>query len=185
MWWRQQEMDLWKSTRQLGLMSLPSGNGGLWLHLLLTTPRYHLHSKILTVDELLQTRLYQKNYVKHLAGIKRVIVAQSKPLQMLIRPRRWQSTLIILIKVDSGCGWLYLFSTMTAAAWLHQGSNFVIFILFGAQWKSVLLNLHRCGQAERNKQACLHRIEKWFAYLRFCGNYCITTVQPHNMSQFL
>lgn len=43
---REQEMDLWKSTRDLELMSLPPGNGGLWLHLLFTTPHYHLHSKI-------------------------------------------------------------------------------------------------------------------------------------------
>lgn len=71
-------------------MFLPSGNGGLWLHLFFTTPHYHLHSKILTVDKLTQTRLYQKkrvNVFRDVAGIKRVIVAQIKHLKMLIRSR--------------------------------------------------------------------------------------------------
>lgn len=56
--------------------------------------------------------------------------------------------LMIRIKVDSGSGSLYLFSTATAAAaWLHQGSTFVVFfILFGAQWKGLLLTLHSRAQ---------------------------------------
>lgn len=62
-WWKQ-EMDLWKSTRQLGLMSLPSGNGGLGLHLFFTTPHYRLPSKILTGDELTQAKLWEKNLVE-------------------------------------------------------------------------------------------------------------------------
>lgn len=172
MQWQKQEMDLWKSTGQVGLKSLPSGK---WT---LAPPLLH-NSSLSSSQQNLNCR--RVNVFKHVAGIKQVIPAQIKPLKMLIRSKWWQNMLIILIKVDSG---LFLFSTVIAAAWLRQGSTFVVFfILFGAQWKSVLLNLHRCGKTEQNKQVCLHRIEKWFAYLRFCGNY--QTVQPHNMSKFL